>query len=522
MKNKFLICILSFFLLAVLNIQTVYADSIGGSLSKGEEDKVLEAGDIVTVEYHIETAVNREEQLDLQELFLTLYYDSDVFEIVEGNSSCNFSYSLGKVVGCGSERNGLSKKNMDNYNIEFNDENSAIFYGYGDKTVLKVKFKVKENVITQTAKIYNNERDRINYFDHYYDDYDYGEEDDYYDGKSEEITGYSELVYSIVGKNTDASLKSLSVENYRLIPEFKTNVKNYVVNVNSDVDNVNILATCNGKNCQITGNGKKTLKVGDNNFDIVVKSESGTQETYKLIIVRAEDNRSKDSNLVLARIFDSNTKEEIKFDFDGKDIEYNIDVLNDVSNIYFDLECSNALCKIDKKNNYDLAEGNNKIEITVTAENGDKKTYIFNINRKNETKKFLKSLSIYGYQMTPQFEENTYEYHVDYDGRFDELDIKYETKEKNTKVTIEGNKDLKNIDNNKIKVKLKASKEENNTTYTILLNRIKNNENTNIIVYLLIIIVIAIIVVMVILYFVLRKKKKSKIANNAENNNIQS
>ena len=28
--------------------------------------------------------------------------------------------------------------------------------------------------------------------------------------------------------------------------------------------------------------------------------------------------------------------------------------------------------------------------------------------------------------MTPQFKENVYEYQVDYDGRFDELDIKYE------------------------------------------------------------------------------------------------
>lgn len=522
MRKKFLTYIALFVLTLVLNIQTVYAETISGSLSKGDGDKTLKAGDVITVEYHITTAVNREEQLDLQKLFLTLYYDSDVFEIVAGNGSCNFSYSLGKVVGCAKERNGTTKKSMDNYDIDFNGEVVGVFNGYADKTVLKVNFKVKENVITQTAKIYNNERDRINYFDHYYDNYDYNENDDYYDGKSEEITGYSELVYNIVGKNTDATLKSLSVENYKLIPEFKSNVKNYVVNVNSDVDNVNVLATCNGKNCKVTGNGKKTLQVGNNNFDIVVKSESGMQETYKLVIVRAEDNRSKDSDLAIARIFDSITKEEIKYDFDGKKLEYNIDVFNDVNNIYFELECSNALCKIDKEKSYDLVEGNNKIEIVVTAENGDKKTYIFNVNRKNETKKSLKSLSIYGYQMTPQFKENVYEYQVDYDGRFDELDIKYETLDKNTEVIIEGNKDLKNINNNKIKLTLKASNKENNTTYTILLNRVKNNKNTNTIVPLLIIIGIAIPVALVILYFVLRKKKTLKVMDSEEKNNIQS
>ena len=148
MKNKFLMYILSFVLIAVLNIQTVYAESLGGDLAKGEEEKALKAGDVVTVEYSIGTAVNRTEQLDLQELYLTLYYNSDVFEIVEGTDGCNYSYSLGKVVGCSKERNGITKRNMDSYDIKFDDEKPGIYYGYDEKVVLKVKFKVKENVIS--------------------------------------------------------------------------------------------------------------------------------------------------------------------------------------------------------------------------------------------------------------------------------------------------------------------------------------------------------------------------------------
>ncbi len=83
-------------------------------------------------------------------------------------------------------------------------------------------------------------------------------------------------------KNND--LESISVEGYTL-----TNEKGvYKLTVGNSVTNITINAKAKDEKAKVTGTGNKNLKVGDNEFDVVITSESGSKNTIKLIITRKD------------------------------------------------------------------------------------------------------------------------------------------------------------------------------------------------------------------------------------------
>lgn len=79
-------------------------------------------------------------------------------------------------------------------------------------------------------------------------------------------------------------LKSLSVEGYTLEPSFSNDVKEYTVNVPSEVTKVNISAQVEDGTASVTGAGEKELNEGINAFDIVVTAQNGSSNTFKLNI----------------------------------------------------------------------------------------------------------------------------------------------------------------------------------------------------------------------------------------------
>lgn len=83
-------------------------------------------------------------------------------------------------------------------------------------------------------------------------------------------------------KNND--LESISVEGYTL-----TNEKGvYKLTVGNSVTNITINAKAKDEKAKVTGTGNKNLKVGDNEFGVVITSESGSKNTIKLIITRKD------------------------------------------------------------------------------------------------------------------------------------------------------------------------------------------------------------------------------------------
>ena len=84
---------------------------------------------------------------------------------------------------------------------------------------------------------------------------------------------------------------------------------------------------------------------------------------------------------------------DINFDA-GKTSGYSLEVGGDVSSVNIFATTVNAKAKVEGVGTVALKEGNNTINVVVTAENGDKRTYTVNITRNIENKIPLKSISL--------------------------------------------------------------------------------------------------------------------------------
>lgn len=243
--------------------------------------------------------------------------------------------------------------------------------------------------------------------------------------------------------STVNTLSSLTVSGTTF--NFNENTTSYELEVDSD--KVTISATRKDTNSVVSGDtGSKNLKYGLNTFYVKVTSESGSVKTYTLKITRP-DNRSKENYMLSFKFgnYDLDfSKDKTNYDLivnnkitriascygemnddtilciDAENLKYsdkaNINIsINDKNlNDLFDeekieLKCNDdeTSCEVyfennkigmveykdDKKSGYvildDLKVGNNELKVIVTAENEEERTYILNINRKNEEGKII-------------------------------------------------------------------------------------------------------------------------------------
>lgn len=243
--------------------------------------------------------------------------------------------------------------------------------------------------------------------------------------------------------STVNTLSSLTVSGTTF--NFNENTTSYELEVDSD--KVTINATRKDTNSVVSGDtGSKNLKYGLNTFYVKVTSESGSVKTYTLKITRP-DNRSKENYMLSFKFgnYDLDfSKDKTNYDLivnnkitrmascygeidddtilciDSESLKYsdkanvNISINGKNLNDLFDedkieLKCNDdeTSCEVyfennkigmveykdDKEFGYvilnDLKVGNNQLKVIVTAENEEERTYILNINRKNEEGKII-------------------------------------------------------------------------------------------------------------------------------------
>lgn len=105
------------------------------------------------------------------------------------------------------------------------------------------------------------------------------------DGTNKKISGSKSVtVVTPRAKSTNNKLKDLSVDDYEISPEFDKDVNEYSVTVPSTVEKINIVAKKADDYASLSGTGEKTVEDGVNVFEIVVTSETGVSNTYKLTV----------------------------------------------------------------------------------------------------------------------------------------------------------------------------------------------------------------------------------------------
>ena len=88
-----------------------------------------------------------------------------------------------------------------------------------------------------------------------------------------------------ITKSTNNKLKSISIGEYEIV---KINSNYYEASVGNDVDKINLNVVAEDKKAKITGAGIKQLNAGENNFSIVITSESGTQNRINLKVIKEQ------------------------------------------------------------------------------------------------------------------------------------------------------------------------------------------------------------------------------------------
>lgn len=278
-------------------------------------------------------------------------------------------------------------------------------------------------------------------------------------GEFDLVTGVNTFVIKVVAENgeartysiivnkmksTDNYLKSLSIDEGLLNEEFDKDKLSYTANVPYNITNININAVPNDISSTVEGDGVKSLKTGDNKFDIVVKAEDNTTRTYSLNV-----NREKNNNAYLTNIVASNgfTYEP---EFSKNTLSYDMKVSNDISKINISAFTEDKNATVVGGGEISLNTGNNKIELVVTAEDGiTTKTYILNIDRAKSNNNYLKSLTIKGGELNKELSDDINEYSTEVPYEIDKMEAVAIPKDNNATVKIDSNKDLEVGDNTK-------------------------------------------------------------------------
>ena len=283
---------------------------------------------------------------------------------------------------------------------------------------------------------------------------------------------YTLNIYRNDNRDKTNTLSSLGIENYKISPDFNKNTVNYTLTVKKDVTSVKINATLDSDKSSFNkGYGPRTvnLNYGVNTILIKVTSESKSTKTYTIKITR-EDDRSSNNYLKSLNVSSGD------FEFNKKTQNYSFTVQNEVTSIRVFAVAEDEKSKVSGAQTYNLKEGLNKINIVVTAENKQTRTYTLQVTRivKNINKEVnnkLKSLEISNYQINFDPETTIYNLTIENESS---LDIIPKVQDSTSSVVVNGNENLK--DGSVIKLIVTAV---DGSTKEYIINISKNEEIKN-------------------------------------------
>lgn len=178
-------------------------------------------------------------------------------------------------------------------------------------------------------------------------------------------------------KSNAKELSSLTVEQYKLEPDFSPDITEYSLTVGRDVENLVIEAVATDENATVEITGNNGLLLGENTVNIKVTAEDGTVRTYKINVTKVEQVGLKLSELTIENYV-------LTPEFSSDVYEYTLNI-GDISvtslNIIANSADENINVEIVGNNN--LKPGENIITILVSSDEEDITTVyqiVVNIN----------------------------------------------------------------------------------------------------------------------------------------------
>lgn len=310
---------------------------------------------------------------------------------------------------------------------------------------------------------------------------------------------------SVVSDNGNLSSLSLSYGDIG----FKSNIKKYSIMIPNNIKSIDISAEKEDKKASfVSGYGPRTvnLKVGTNTFYIKVKAEDGSINVYTIGIIRGD---GTDDNNLLTDI--QLSVGEISFSYDIS--IYSFSVAYDVKELDV-MPITESLLSTYTVSDTNLSIGENKITITVIAENGNEKEYQLIVNREeyDSENNYLKSLEIDGYNI--KFDKSVTEYDVTIKNE-KELTITAMPEIISSGISVIGNKNIEN--GSKIIIRVVDS---DNVSRDYVINITKGFLYNLSYKELIVVGELLLILLLLIIIIVSRKKRKRKKKNKYIDKNI--
>ncbi len=184
---------------------------------------------------------------------------------------------------------------------------------------------------------------------------------------------------------------------------FQKDVLEYVINLSSPYDFVDIVVKKEDSLSTVMGDGIVLLQSGENNLEVIVTSEDGNVNTYKIKI-----NNPKSNNNYLLKLIPS--VGTLNPEFTKENEIYNLDLTSEDSTLSFEVKTENGKAEVSGNETLGVPEGTSVRIITVTAEDGSTRSYTINITRPHNSDARLENLEIDGYPF--EFNPDTFTYNI--------------------------------------------------------------------------------------------------------------
>lgn len=186
-----------------------------------------------------------------------------------------------------------------------------------------------------------------------------------------------------IQNQNSTQLKSLRLNVEGIVPDFETDIYDYSLTLPEqlkEIKDIEVQTIAENENAKIEVSGNKNLKDGLNIINVVVTNQGKSQE-YKIKVTKTQNLEMANTNLENLAIEYAILSPE----FNKQITRYNTQVANEINQLNIFAIPENEKGKVEILGNNNLNEGNNKIEIKVTAPNGfTQRIYEINVYRRNK------------------------------------------------------------------------------------------------------------------------------------------
>ncbi len=169
-------------------------------------------------------------------------------------------------------------------------------------------------------------------------------------------------------KSNAKQLSSLTVDQYKLEPDFNPDITEYSLTVGKDVEDLVIDAVAADENATVEITGNNGLLLGENTVNIKVTAEDGTVRTYKINVTKVEE-----IGIQLSELTVENYVLTPEFSSDVYEYTLNIGDIS-VTSLNIIAKSNNENVNVEIAGNNNLKPGENIITILVSSDEGDTTT----------------------------------------------------------------------------------------------------------------------------------------------------